>query len=160
MCAYCKAKVEARTTCCDRVFRAASDRLGLNLVAPTTIHFSSSRRTYTNEDVREKMGEGRGRGRGREKLNGLWFSFLHTREIVFGVCLFSVYWFVTVGGGGVVALLLRFFTCRSTLTRHQQIPIKPNPSFSWPLTNLQSNHTKPKQNLIMAVCLCVRLHHD
>lgn len=53
MCAYCKAKVEAKKTCCDRVFKAASDRLGLNLVAPTTIRFSSSRRTYTNEDVRK-----------------------------------------------------------------------------------------------------------
>lgn len=51
VCAYCKAKVEARKTCCDRVRRAASERLGLNLVAPTTIRFSSSRRTYTNEDV-------------------------------------------------------------------------------------------------------------
>lgn len=56
MCAYCKAKVEARTTCCDRVFRSASERLGLNLVAPTTIRFSSSRRTYTNEEVRGTKG--------------------------------------------------------------------------------------------------------
>lgn len=51
VCAYCKVKVEARRSCCNRGLRSASDRLGINLVAPTTIHFSSSRRTYTNQDV-------------------------------------------------------------------------------------------------------------
>ncbi|CBN79797.1 conserved unknown protein [Ectocarpus siliculosus] len=56
VCAYCKANVEARRTCCDRVYRSVSDRLGINLVAPTTIRFSSSRRTYTNEDVQLAMG--------------------------------------------------------------------------------------------------------
>ncbi|CAN0386459.1 unnamed protein product, partial [Hapterophycus canaliculatus] len=52
VCAYCKVKVEARRSCCDQALRSVSNRLGINLVAPTTIHFSSSRRTYTNEDVR------------------------------------------------------------------------------------------------------------
>ncbi|CAM9340666.1 unnamed protein product [Ectocarpus sp. 13 AM-2016] len=56
VCAYCKANVEARRTCCDRIYRSVSDRLGINLVAPTTIRFSSSRRTYTNEDVQLAMG--------------------------------------------------------------------------------------------------------
>ncbi|CAM9915843.1 unnamed protein product [Ectocarpus sp. 4 AP-2014] len=56
VCAYCKANVEARRTCCDRIYRLVSDRLGINLVAPTTIRFSSSRRTYTNEDVQLAMG--------------------------------------------------------------------------------------------------------
>ena len=67
MCAYCKATVEARTTCCDRVVRAASERLGLNLVAPTTIRFSSSRRTYTNQDVREGKTVGDGDADKRRK---------------------------------------------------------------------------------------------
>ncbi|CAN0232678.1 unnamed protein product, partial [Ectocarpus fasciculatus] len=56
VCAYCKANVEARRTCCDRIYRSVSDRLGINLVAPTTIRFSSSRRTYTNQDVQLAMG--------------------------------------------------------------------------------------------------------
>ncbi|CAB1118181.1 unnamed protein product [Ectocarpus sp. CCAP 1310/34] len=56
VCAYCKANVEARRTCCDRIYRSVSNRLGINLVAPTTIRFSSSRRTYTNEDVQLAMG--------------------------------------------------------------------------------------------------------
>lgn len=55
VCAYCKVKVEAQRSCCDRVLRSTSDRLGINLVAPTTIHFASSRRTYTNEDVSKKQ---------------------------------------------------------------------------------------------------------
>ncbi|CAN0446199.1 unnamed protein product [Laminaria digitata] len=58
VCAYCKAKVEARKSCCDRALSSLSARVGLNLVAPTTIRFSSSRRTYTNEDVRELLIEG------------------------------------------------------------------------------------------------------
>ena len=53
VCAYCKATVEVRKSCCERVMRSASDRLGIRLVAPTTVRFSSSRRTYTNRDVSE-----------------------------------------------------------------------------------------------------------
>lgn len=99
MCAYCKAKVEARTTCCDRVFRGASSRLGLNLVAPTTIHFSSSRRTYTNEDVRER--EWREIERVRESSQ--WDEFCHL--ISFLVMFVECRWFVAVTVIVVVVVL-------------------------------------------------------
>lgn len=58
VCAYCKAKVEVKKSICDRLFRSASDRMGIHLVTlqqdPTPHHFSSSRRTYTSQEVKFK----------------------------------------------------------------------------------------------------------
>lgn len=47
--------MEAKKSICDRLFRSASDRMGIHLVTlhqdPTPHHFSSTRRTYTSEEV-------------------------------------------------------------------------------------------------------------
>lgn len=96
VCAYCKAQVEAKKSCCDRMMRPVSDRLGLNLVAPTTIQFSSSRRTYTNQDVS-------------------FFCFVFSRVFVF-LCFFVFLFFCNIcfatrKTNHVFCFLFLFFFC-------------------------------------------------
>ncbi|CAM9841222.1 unnamed protein product, partial [Discosporangium mesarthrocarpum] len=54
-CAYCKAEIPVKRSATERLWRSVSDSVGLHLVTPTTIHFSSTRRTFTNNDVRDAM---------------------------------------------------------------------------------------------------------
>lgn len=58
VCAYCKVKVEPQKSCCDHFMGSTCNRLGIRFAAPNTIRFSSSRRTYTNQDVRKNRGGG------------------------------------------------------------------------------------------------------